>query len=167
MTSLGRRIAKLRAELGWTQQELADRIAVSRVALSHLESDLSTAGERTVALLASVFDVEPHDLVAGTSYPVAKADRLPLVVARHTEVELQCRLLDRDLAVQELADRMLALSTRSMRLEPDPSLLRPVEVPVLRGDAAKLRDATGWEPQIPIDQTLADLLDDMRARARG
>jgi transcriptional regulator with XRE-family HTH domain len=100
--SLGRRIAKLRAELGWTQQELADRIAVSRVALSHLERDLSTAGERTVALLSGVFHLEPHELVAGTSYPTAKADRLPLVVARHTEVELQCRLLDRDL---ELAER--------------------------------------------------------------
>src|SRR5687768_3513743 len=97
MTSLGRRIAKLRAELGWTQQELADRIAVSRVALSHLESDLSTAGERTVTLLASVFRMEPHDLIDGTSYPTAKADRLPLVVARHTEVELQGQLLDRDL----------------------------------------------------------------------
>jgi transcriptional regulator with XRE-family HTH domain len=95
--SLGRRIAKRRAELGWTQQELADRIAVSRVALSHLESGLSSAGERTVALLAGVFGVEPHELVADTTYPVAKADRLPLVVARHTEVELQCRLLDRDI----------------------------------------------------------------------
>jgi transcriptional regulator with XRE-family HTH domain len=95
--SLGRRIAKQRAELGWTQQELADRVAVSRVAVSHLESDLSTAGERTVALLAGVFGMEPHELVAGTTYPAAKADRLPLVVARHTEVELQCRLLDRDL----------------------------------------------------------------------
>jgi transcriptional regulator with XRE-family HTH domain len=97
--SLGRRIAKLRAELGWTQQELADRVAVSRVALSHLESGLSTPGERTVALLAGVFGVEAHDLVAGTSYPAAKADRLPLVVTRHTEVELQVRLLDRDLEV--------------------------------------------------------------------
>lgn len=97
MDSLGRRIAKRRAELGWTQQDLADRIAVSRVALSHLETDLSTAGERTVALLAGVFGMEPHELVAGTTYPVAKADRLPLVVARHTEAELQCRLLDRDL----------------------------------------------------------------------
>ncbi|MET0904240.1 MAG: helix-turn-helix domain-containing protein [Acidimicrobiales bacterium] len=97
MESLGRRIAKQRADLGWTQQELADRVAVSRVAVSHLESDLSTAGERTVALLAGVFGMEPHELVAGTTYPAAKADRLPLVVARHTEVELQCRLLDRDL----------------------------------------------------------------------
>src|SRR5687768_1844708 len=108
MTSLGRRIAKLRAELGWTQQELADRIAVSRVALSHLESDLSTAGERTVTLLASVFGLEPHELVSGTSYPPAKADRLPLVVSRHTEAELQVRLLDRDLELHlRTGDRAL------------------------------------------------------------
>lgn len=97
--ALGRRIAKLRAELGWTQQELADRVAVSRVALSHLESGLSTPGERTVALLAGVFGREPHELVAGTTYPDGKAVRLPVVVARHTEVELQVRLLDRDLEV--------------------------------------------------------------------
>lgn len=69
-----------------------------------------------------------------------------------------------DLAVQDLADRMLGLSTHPMRLEVDPSLLRPVEIPVLRGDASKLRAATGWEPTIPIDQTLADLLDDQRGR---
>jgi len=119
MISLGRRIAKLRAELGWTQQELADRVAVSRVALSHLESDLSTAGERTVALLASVFGIEPHELVDGTSYPIAKADRLPLVVARHTEVDLQCRLLDRDLELhQRTGDGSLldGWSTRLARL---------------------------------------------------
>jgi GDP-4-dehydro-6-deoxy-D-mannose reductase len=35
---------------------------------------------------------------------------------------------------------------------------------VLRGDNSRLRAATGWTPQIPIDVTLADLLDDMRKR---
>jgi transcriptional regulator with XRE-family HTH domain len=95
--SLGRRIADLRAKLGWTQQELAERLAVSRVAVSHLEAALTVPGERTVALLASVFKLEPHDLVAGTDYPSAKAERLPLVVARHTEVELQLELLENDL----------------------------------------------------------------------
>lgn len=96
--ALGRRIAAHRQKLGLTQQELADRLAVSRVAVSHLESGLSDAGERTVALLAGVFKLEPHELVAGTSYPRAKADRLPLVVARHTEVDLQLALLDNDVA---------------------------------------------------------------------
>jgi transcriptional regulator with XRE-family HTH domain len=102
---LGRRIAAHRAKLGWTQQELAERLAVSRVAVSHLEAGLSAPGERTVALLAGIFKVSPHELVAGTDYPSAKADRLPVVVAHHTEVELQLRLLDADLAWLEHVDR--------------------------------------------------------------
>lgn len=97
MEPLGRRIADHRAKLGWTQQELADRVSISRVALSHVEAGMSDPGERTVALLAGVFKVDPHELVAGTSYPAAKADRLPLVVARYTEVELQLELLANDL----------------------------------------------------------------------
>jgi transcriptional regulator with XRE-family HTH domain len=85
MENLGRKIAAHRAKLGWTQQELAERLAISRTAVSHLEAGLSDPGERTVALLAGVFGVEPAELVAGTSYPRAKGERLPAVVARHTE----------------------------------------------------------------------------------
>ena len=97
--SLGDRIAKHRTELGWTQAELAERVGISRVALSHLEAGISTPGERTVALLAGVFKLEPHELVANTGYPVAKAERLPVVAARYTEVEHQLALLDAQLAV--------------------------------------------------------------------
>ena len=95
--NLGRRIAAHRGKLGLTQQELAERVGISRVAVSHLESSLSEPGERTVALLAGVFKIEAHELVTGTGYPAAKADRLPMVVARHTEAELQLALLDNDL----------------------------------------------------------------------
>lgn len=102
--NLGRRIAVYRAKLGLTQQELADRLAISRVAVSHLESGISDPGERTVTLLAGLFKLEPYELVADTSYPVAKIDRLPLVAARYTEVELQLELLDRDLAWLERID---------------------------------------------------------------
>src|SRR5437879_1754198 len=101
--NLGRRIADLRAKLGWTQQDLADRIGISRVALSHLEAGMSDPGERTVTLLAGVFKLEPHELVADTSYPPAKADRLPLVTARYTEVGLQLALLERDLERPDLS----------------------------------------------------------------
>jgi transcriptional regulator with XRE-family HTH domain len=94
---LGIRIGRLRTDLGLTQAELASRVAISRVALSNLESGRSVPGERTVALLAGVFGCEAFTLVAGTDYPVAKSERLPSVVARHTEVELQLALLDRDL----------------------------------------------------------------------
>jgi len=94
---LGRRIARLRNDLGWTQQDLADRLGISRVAVSHLEAGMSAPGERTVTLLAGVFKLEPHELVADTSYPRAKAERLPVVACRYTEVELQLRLFERDL----------------------------------------------------------------------
>jgi transcriptional regulator with XRE-family HTH domain len=94
---IGRRIARLRADLRWTQQDLADRLAISRVAVSHVESGMSDPSERTVTLLAGLFKLEPHELVADTSYPTAKAERLPTVACRYTEVELQLRLLDRDI----------------------------------------------------------------------
>ena len=71
-----------------------------------------------------------------------------------------------DLAIQTLADLLVGLAERPIELVTDPSLLRPVDLPVLRGDASKLRGATGWEPVIPIEQTVADLLDDMRRRVR-
>jgi transcriptional regulator with XRE-family HTH domain len=95
--NLGRRVARLRAAAGLTQADLAARLAVSRVAVSHLEAGLSVPGERTVTLLAGLFKLEPHELVAGTNYPMAKAERLPVVVTRYTEVELQLRLLDQDI----------------------------------------------------------------------
>jgi transcriptional regulator with XRE-family HTH domain len=94
---LGRRIAAHRGKLGWTQQELAERLAISRVAVSHLEAGMTTPGERTVTLLAGLFKLAPHELVAGTDYPTAKADRLPPVVTQFTEVETQVMLFEAEL----------------------------------------------------------------------
>ncbi len=105
---LGRRIADRRAALGMTQQDLAERVAISRVALSNLESARSVPGERTVALLAGVFDLEPHELVIGTDYPLAKIERLPAVTARHTEAALLEALCHRDLRWLEGAPHAVA-----------------------------------------------------------
>ncbi len=96
--ALGRRIADHRAKRGWTQTDLAERLGISRVAVSHIEAGMSTPEERTVALLAGLFKQEPHELVAGTNYPSAKTDRLPLVVNQHTDAELQVALCEADLA---------------------------------------------------------------------
>jgi GDP-4-dehydro-6-deoxy-D-mannose reductase len=71
----------------------------------------------------------------------------------------------RDLSIAELAQHLVALAAHPMRLEPDTALQRRVETPVLRGDNAKLRRATGWEPEIDLDQTLADVLDEHRRLA--
>ncbi len=69
-----------------------------------------------------------------------------------------------DIAISELADQLLSLADHPMRLEEDASLQRPVDVPVLRGDPTKLHKATGWTPEITLDQTLRDLLDEWRGR---
>jgi GDP-4-dehydro-6-deoxy-D-mannose reductase len=63
-----------------------------------------------------------------------------------------------DVAMADVAAQLLALGGADLTLETDPELVRPVDVPVLRGDAAKLRTATGWEPSIPLATTLADVL---------
>ncbi len=91
---------------------------------------------------------------------VVRGYRLLMVQGEPGEVYNVCS--GTDVAVQDLADQLLALATRPMRFEPDPSLLRPVDVPVLRGDHNRLTKATGWEPEIPLARTLTDLLDDWR-----
>ena len=98
LESLGKRIAALRMQRGWTQERLAERLAVSRVAVSHIEMGLSVPSERTVVLLAGIFQCEPHQLVADTNYPTAKRERLPAVASRYTQVEMLLLLLHHDIA---------------------------------------------------------------------
>jgi transcriptional regulator with XRE-family HTH domain len=106
--TLGQRIGRLRARRGWTQEELAARLAASRVAVSHFEMGLALPSERTVVLLAGLFKLDPHELIAGTSYPAAKAERLPSVACRYTEAELPIALLRNDLGwLAQLADPTL------------------------------------------------------------
>ncbi|MFM8322088.1 MAG: helix-turn-helix domain-containing protein [Chloroflexota bacterium] len=103
---LGRRIARLRSERGWTQQALAYRLAASRVAISHIELELSTPSERTIMLLAGLFKLNPAELVDGTTYPQARAERLPAVALCYTELEAGLMLLENDLDwLERLRDR--------------------------------------------------------------
>jgi GDP-4-dehydro-6-deoxy-D-mannose reductase len=66
--------------------------------------------------------------------------------------------------IRDLLDTLLAASTARVDVQVDPARLRPSDVPVQVGDASRLRAATGWEPRIPLERTLSDLLDDWRAR---
>ena len=63
-----------------------------------------------------------------------------------------------DVSVAEVAERRLALSGARLELVTDPELVRPVDVPVLRGDPHRLERATGWKAEITLDDTLADVL---------
>ena len=66
--------------------------------------------------------------------------------------------------IRELLDRLLALSECEIAVRTDPARMRPIETPIFRGSAGKLKAATGWTPEIPLDKTLSDLLCDWRER---
>jgi GDP-4-dehydro-6-deoxy-D-mannose reductase len=66
--------------------------------------------------------------------------------------------------IQEILDRLIALAGVPVRIEENPDRSRTMETTVSRADIQKLREATGWEPAIPLDQTLQDLLADWRGR---
>jgi len=56
------------------------------------------------------------------------------------------------------------MTKAKVKVEPEPSRMRPSDVPVLLGDATKFREKTGWEPTIPFETTLRDLLEYWRGR---
>jgi GDP-4-dehydro-6-deoxy-D-mannose reductase len=60
--------------------------------------------------------------------------------------------------VGTLAQRVLALVGVDAILNTDAVLVRPVEVPILIGDATKLRGATGWSPRFALDSIIDDLI---------
>lgn len=68
------------------------------------------------------------------------------------------------ITIADLAGKMAGLLSYDVELVADPELFRPVEVPVLIGDASKLRSATGWEPIAELTRTLSDVLDYWRER---
>lgn len=67
-------------------------------------------------------------------------------------------------AMSTILDALIAAATVPITTEPDPELVRPVDLPVLRGSFDALRNDTGWEPSIPLKDTLMDVLADARER---
>lgn len=70
-------------------------------------------------------------------------------------------------SIQYLLDTLLSHTETSIDVQVDPAKLRPVDVPVVQGDNRRLREATGWQPEISFDQMLHDLLDDCRQRVQN
>ena len=124
---------------------------------------------------------------------IARAERAGSGVVRHGDLSARrdiidvrdvCRayelLLDRSISagtynvaaghpveMREVLELLVGLATVPIELEPDPARSRPSELPVVSGDPSLLRHATGWQPGIPLEQTLADGLEAARAAERS
>jgi GDP-4-dehydro-6-deoxy-D-mannose reductase len=62
------------------------------------------------------------------------------------------------MSVKELAFAALSAAGASARVEPDPALQRPVDMPILVGSAAKLEATTGWRPRYTAHEIIAELV---------
>lgn len=60
-------------------------------------------------------------------------------------------------ALKQILEHLLSLVTPIPRIRVDPHKLRKTDILRLCGDNRKIRDATGWEPEIPLRRTLDDL----------
>ena len=66
--------------------------------------------------------------------------------------------------IREVLDLLLSMNRTRIEVRQDPARLRPSDVPILVGDSTRFRQVTGWEPTIPFEQTLRDMLEHWRAR---
>jgi GDP-4-dehydro-6-deoxy-D-mannose reductase len=87
-----------------------------------------------------------------------------LAVTQATPGEVYNLASGRAVTIRELLDQLLALSDADIEVQVDPERLRPSDVEILLGDSSKFQTETGWEPAIPLAQTLEDTLDFWRQK---
>jgi GDP-4-dehydro-6-deoxy-D-mannose reductase len=64
----------------------------------------------------------------------------------------------RAVLLSRVLEHLVGLAGVQVEVERDETRLRAAEVRVLCGDPSRLKAATGWAPEIPLEQTLADAL---------
>ncbi len=65
----------------------------------------------------------------------------------------------KNFSVQEILEKLLSLAAKEIKIEQDPAKIRRVDLPRLLGSNEKIKKETGWQPEIPIEQTLNDVLE--------
>ncbi|MBI4789348.1 MAG: GDP-mannose 4,6-dehydratase [Chloroflexi bacterium] len=70
----------------------------------------------------------------------------------------------RAVSIQRVLDILLEQSRVAIRVEQDPTRLRPSDTPVLYCSAEKFRAQTDWQPTIPLEQSLRDVLEYWREK---
>ncbi len=60
--------------------------------------------------------------------------------------------------IEHILNQIIALSGREIRVEVEKERLRPIDVPLIVADVTKIKERTGWEQKISLEQTLQDTL---------
>ena len=65
----------------------------------------------------------------------------------------------RAIAIGEIVEHLVVRSRVPVRIRVDPARFRPNDLPLVEGDPTRIRDELGWTPEIPLEQTLDDVLE--------
>lgn len=161
--------SKVAAEYAAVQEHLAHGLPVIRVRpFNHVGPGqgagfvVAALAERIVeARRAGVTRIAVGNLSARRDVTdvrdVVRAYRL--LVERGTPGEVYNVCSGKDVSIEEIARHMLRLAGADLELVADPALVRPVDVPVVRGDPSRVMAVTGWEPRFDLDRTLRDVLE--------
>jgi GDP-4-dehydro-6-deoxy-D-mannose reductase len=68
------------------------------------------------------------------------------------------------LPISEILNRLLSLSATKIAVERDPARDRPNELPVVVGNASRIRKQLDWAPKRDVMAAIGDVLDDARRR---
>lgn len=132
-----------------------DAMVISGFARQMAEIEAGAEPVLRVGNLASVRDIsDVRDIVCGY---LALAER-----GRAGQVYNLCS--GRGAKIAEVLDGLIGLSKAAVEVQPDPGRMQAADVPIQVGSFEKARVETGWSPQIPLDKTLQDLLEDWRRR---
>lgn len=124
--------------------------------------------------VASAFAQQIAEIEAGLREPVLKVGNLDserdftdvrdvarayaLALERCADGEVYNLGSGRATPIRRLLEILLSQSTHTIRVIQDPGRVRPVDIPYCVCDNSKFRRATGWQPQISIEQSLRDVL---------
>jgi len=79
--SLGRKVRKLRKDAGLSQEELAQRLFVSRQVISKWERDRGTPDIQNLQIIANLFNVSVDSLLGDDEHHAAPIARTPITIA--------------------------------------------------------------------------------------
>ncbi|MCX5800464.1 MAG: GDP-mannose 4,6-dehydratase [Candidatus Eisenbacteria bacterium] len=72
----------------------------------------------------------------------------------------------RAVCMRAIVELLVSMSTKRISVSEDSSRHRAADVSYQRGDYTKIRNTLGWEPRIPLEKSMSDLLDYWRSRLK-
>ena len=90
-----------------------------------------------------------------------------LLVERGTPGEVYNVCSGEAVAIADIVDALVRIGGVRLEVVGDPERVRAVDVPVLVGDPDRVARATGWRRELPLEASLADVLDHWRSELAG